>query len=271
MNEMLSPGKKGENAANQRLITVDASVLETSQGVRPPPVRHFGRPPKRMLELRAILDAGYKDKDQIAGMMRIPRKFLNVYLERLAQRDADRADHPHADCSEEHVTTIDGEIICASRVHGQVVEYVQAQPAHKKGEPVSFPNSAHWGNGLGSPRPASALRSRRQYYNKALLEKGGYEVMLVKQLVCDALDTPDTEFGNLISNRLAELAEEELRKRRVDRLIDEHECVLIVKQALRLLTKETPIACRYVNTERLRLATKEPGNKITALLDDGHE
>lgn len=271
MDETSSRAIGAENAANQRLVAVDASVLETSQDVEIRAVRHVGRPPKRMLELQAIVEAGYRDKDQIAEMMRIPRKFLNIYLERLEQRLVNRGDNPHEHCSEEHLTTVDGEIICASRVRGEVLEYAQVQPVCKKGEPVSFPNRAHWGNGLGSSRPAATLRSRRQYYNKALLEEGGYEVMLVKQLLCDALDTPDTEFGNLISNRLAELAEEELRKRRVDRLIDEHECLLIVRQALRLLTKETPIASRYINKERLRLATKEPDNKIDSPSGGGVE
>lgn len=215
-----------------------------------------------MLELQAIMDAGYQDRNEITKMMRLKSpKVLGIYLQRLddfKERNAEQQGTPRVD---DRGTPTD--VKSFAKEGPGISEDTLGEPTWRKGEQHALSNRALWGNGVGSASPASTIRSGRQYFDKALLEPDGFEVMVVKRLVCDALDTPSTEFGNVISNRTADLALKELRRRRVDRLVDEHQCYLIVRQALRALVRETPFAKRYVNKRRLSLATKRSGNKIT--------
>jgi len=204
-----------------------------------------------MAELQAILEAGYRDKDEVARMMRVSRKVLNVYLRRLGRYVAPPSLQVTSTIPEgDHIHLPDGEIV--RRNTGEVLGYSEEPPYPKRGDYISFTNHALWGSGLGSSRPGAGSKREKQRTNKALLEES-FALLVIKRALCDILGTPSTPFGHLITDRAAILAERELRERMVERLIDAHECELIIRHVLRVLREETPIVEHYIDRGRLKI------------------
>jgi len=213
--------------------------------------RGAGRRPSRMAELQAILEAGYKDKDEVARMMRVSKRVLNVYLRRLGRYVAPPSlEAPSTIPEGDRIHLPDGEIV--RRDTGEVLGYGEEPPYPRKSDRISFTNHALWGRGLGSSRPGAGSKREKQRTNKALLEES-FALLAIKRALCDILDTPSTPFGHLITDRAAILAERELRERMVERLIDAHECELIIRHVLRRLREETPIVRRYIDRGRLKI------------------
>ncbi len=239
-----------------------------------------GRPASRMIELQAILEAGYdleKERDGIRKMMGLSKETFRVLfwrfkkLKRWNGSGAVEENDGHAACKKsDHLETPDGEIICLNQSHkGEVLGMVGVRREIKATPSVKFTNKSQWDNGLGSADPARTLG----YWQAKKIERGlyryGYAGTRVKELLCDVLTPPASgtqptiEYGNILTNRAAEIALQQLLLRSAQRLIDEHECFLIVDYSIKAVIKETPFARRYVNMELLTRFRKRYRQGVT--------
>ena len=220
-----------------------------------------------MLELQALIEAGYADNSALASIMGITKQGVRVYRGRLrAWLDRNHNGHErdsHAECdSSDHIIS-NGEVVCA-RLDGEVVDQVTVQ---RKPDDETYTNWSQWGHGLGGrveTVPGIIKRNtkkfgavdRRGISNqtlKKLVEDESYDLKLLRTWICDAFDTPSSGLGHYITNRTGQIAEREYWKRRPQKIIDEHELYLVLIYSIRELKKSWPDVARFVNKGRLEL------------------
>lgn len=226
-----------------------------------------GRPPVRMLELQALIEAGYTDNSALATIMGITKQEVRVYRGRLRTwLDRNHNGHemdPHSECGPSDHVTSNGEVIC-TRLNGEVVRQVTAQ---RKPDGETYTNWSQWGRGLGGRVeivPGVIKRNTKKFGGadrrgisnqalKKLVEDESYDLKLLRTWICDAFDTPSSALGHYITNRTGQIAEKEYWKRRAQKIIDEHELYLVLIYSIRELKKSWSDVARFVNKDRLEL------------------